>query len=40
MIGAVKDATGSTDLPMFILAGVLVIGSLAVLTTDKNSVNR
>lgn len=40
MIGLVKDATGSTALPMFILAGVLVVGAAAVLVTDKRVVNR
>ncbi|MGW8888867.1 MFS transporter [Streptomyces sp. NPDC055749] len=40
MIGAVKDATGSTSLPMYILALSLVIGAGAVLTTKKQTVNR
>jgi D-galactonate transporter len=40
MIGYVKDHTGSTNLPMFILACVLVVGALAVLSTDKKTVNR
>lgn len=40
MIGLVKDATGSTVLPMFILAGVLVVGAGAVLVTKKEVVNR
>jgi D-galactonate transporter len=40
MIGEIKDATGSTDLPMFVLAGVLVIGALAVLSTNPRTVNR
>ncbi|PKV97635.1 D-galactonate transporter [Amycolatopsis echigonensis] len=40
MIGAIKDSTGSSVVPMFVLAGVLVIGALAVLTTDKRTVNR
>lgn len=40
MIGAIKEATGSTDLPMFVLAGVLVVGALAVLSTDARTVNR
>jgi D-galactonate transporter len=40
MIGSIIDATGSTDAAMFVLAGALVIGALAVLTTDKSTVNR
>ncbi|MGI5430701.1 MFS transporter [Streptomyces sp. CA-179760] len=40
MIGALKDATGSTSLPMYVLALSLVIGAAAVLTTDKKTVNR
>ena len=40
MIGAVKDATGSTTLPMYILALSLVVGAGAVLTTKKQVVNR
>lgn len=40
MIGLVKDATGSVQLPMYILAAVLVVGAAAVLTTKKDVVNR
>ena len=40
MIGAIIDATGSSDVPMFVLAGVLVIGALAVLSTNAKTVNR
>ncbi|GAA4325326.1 MFS transporter [Streptomyces venetus] len=40
MIGALKDATGSTSLPMYVLALTLVVGAAAVLTTDKQTVNR
>ncbi|MFJ9125571.1 hypothetical protein ACIRJS_15885 [Streptomyces sp. NPDC102340] len=40
MIGALKDATGSTAIPMYVLALSLVIGAAAVLTTKKNIVNR
>ncbi|WP_086559580.1 MFS transporter [Streptomyces africanus] len=40
MIGALKDATGSTSLPMYVLALSLVVGAAAVLTTDKHVVNR
>jgi hypothetical protein len=35
-----KDATGSTSLPMYVLALSLVVGAAAVLTTDKHVVNR
>ncbi|MGO4613917.1 MFS transporter [Nocardia sp. 2YAB30] len=40
MIGALKDATGSTSIPMYVLAFALVIGAGAVLTTKKQAVNR
>ncbi|MFJ8078431.1 MFS transporter [Streptomyces sp. NPDC096176] len=40
MIGALKDATGSTSLPMYVLAFSLVVGAGAVLTTKKQVVNR
>jgi predicted MFS family arabinose efflux permease len=40
MIGALKDATGSTSLPMYVLALSLVVGALAVLATKKDVVNR
>ncbi|MFI6874019.1 MFS transporter [Streptomyces sp. NPDC050400] len=40
MIGALKDATGSTSLPMYVLALSLVVGAAAVLTTKKDVVNR
>ncbi|MEW2395312.1 MFS transporter [Streptomyces sp. NPDC046862] len=40
MIGALKDSTGSTSIPMYVLALSLVVGAAAVLTTDKNVVNR
>lgn len=40
MIGALKDATGSTQIPMYVLALSLVIGAAAVLTTKKQVVNR
>lgn len=40
MIGAIKDATGSSSVPMFVLASVLVVGAIAVLSTDKRMVNR
>lgn len=40
MIGAVKDATGSTVVPMFILSGILLIGAIGVYCTRKDLVNR
>ncbi|MFB7374340.1 MFS transporter [Streptomyces sp. NPDC056222] len=40
MIGALKDATGSTSIPMYVLALSLVVGAVAVLTTNKQVVNR
>jgi D-galactonate transporter len=40
MIGAVKDATGSTVVPMFILSGILLLGALCVYSTKKDVVNR
>jgi hypothetical protein len=39
MIGAVKDATGSAVIPMYVLALALVVGAAAVLTTKKHVVN-
>ncbi|MET9471212.1 MULTISPECIES: MFS transporter [unclassified Streptomyces] len=40
MIGALKDSTGSTSFPMYVLALSLVVGAGAVLTTKKQIVNR
>lgn len=40
MIGGLKDATGSTSIPMYVLALSLVVGAAAVLTTKKHVVNR
>ncbi|MCQ8828292.1 MFS transporter [Streptomyces malaysiensis] len=40
MIGAIKDATGSASIPMYVLAFTLVAGAAAVLTTNKHVVNR
>ncbi|MFG2647759.1 MFS transporter [Streptomyces sp. NPDC048436] len=40
MIGALKDATGSTSIPMYVLALSLVVGAAAVLATKKEVVNR
>ncbi|MEU6119293.1 MFS transporter [Streptomyces sp. NPDC047117] len=40
MIGALKDATGSASIPMYVLALSLLVGAAAVLTTKKQVVNR
>ncbi|MDQ0989227.1 MFS transporter [Streptomyces sp. V3I7] len=40
MIGALKDSTGSSSIPMYVLALSLVVGAAAVLTTKKDVVNR
>ncbi|WP_052866519.1 MFS transporter [Streptomyces niger] len=40
MIGALKDATGSATIPMYVLALSLLVGAAAVLTTKKQVVNR
>ncbi|WP_432251320.1 MFS transporter [Streptomyces sp. HNM1019] len=40
MIGALKDATGSASIPMYVLALTLVVGAAAVLTAKKQVVNR
>jgi cyanate permease len=39
MIGALKDSTGSTTLPKYMLALSLVTGAAAVLTTKKQLVS-
>jgi D-galactonate transporter len=40
IIGAVKDATGSVQVPMYILSGILLLGALLVFSTKKDAVNR
>ena len=40
MIGALKDMTGSTSAGMYALAGVLVLGCIAVLRTPAKLVNK
>ncbi len=40
MIGALKDMTGSTSAGMYALAGVLVLGCIAVLRTPPQLVNK
>lgn len=40
MIGYLKDLTQSTQAGMFVLAGVLVVGALAVWLTPAKMVNR
>ena len=40
MIGWVKDATGSTDIAMYVLAAVLIGGSGLALSVPARLVNR
>jgi D-galactonate transporter len=40
LIGYLKDATGSTQAGMYVLAGALVVGAIAVWWTPKELVNR
>ncbi len=40
MIGWIKDATGSTDLALFVIAGVLVTGAVVALSVPARLVNR
>jgi D-galactonate transporter len=40
LIGYLKDATGSTQVGMYVLAGALVVGAIAVWLTPKQLVNR
>jgi D-galactonate transporter len=40
LIGFAKDATGSTAIGLYIIAGGLVVGAVAVLTTSPKLVNR
>jgi ABC-type transporter Mla subunit MlaD len=40
MIGYLKDLTQSTQAGMFVLAGVLVVGAIAVWLTPAKMVNR
>jgi ABC-type transporter Mla subunit MlaD len=40
MIGYLKDLTQSTQAGMFVLAGVLVVGAIAVWLTPPKMVNR
>jgi D-galactonate transporter len=40
MIGALKEGTGSTTIPMYVLALSLVAGAVAVFLTKKDVVNR
>jgi MFS family permease len=39
MIGAIKDATDSVQLPMYILSGILLLGAVLVFSTKKDVVN-
>jgi nitrate/nitrite transporter NarK len=40
LIGYLKDLTGSTQIGMYVLAGALVLGAIAVWFTPKQLVNR
>ena len=40
IIGYAKDATGSTAIGLYVIAGGLVLGGAAVLTTSPKLVNR
>ncbi len=40
MVGALKDMTHSTALPMYVLSGILVVGALLVWLTPAKLVNR
>jgi D-galactonate transporter len=40
LVGILKDLTGSTEVGMYVLAGVLMAGAVAVLTTSPKLVNR
>jgi len=40
LIGAIKDATGSSNIGLYVISGVLVIGSFAVLKFPAKLVNR
>ncbi|MNY49359.1 putative tartrate transporter [compost metagenome] len=40
MVGTLKDLTHSTQLPMYVLSGILVVGALLVWLTPAKMVNR
>jgi nitrate/nitrite transporter NarK len=40
MVGALKDMTQSTQLPMYVLAAILVVGAVLVWLTPAKLVNR
>ncbi|HBD32572.1 MAG TPA: MFS transporter, partial [Cupriavidus sp.] len=40
MVGALKDMTQSTQLPMYVLSAILVVGALLVWLTPAKLVNR
>jgi nitrate/nitrite transporter NarK len=40
LIGAIKDATGSSNIGLYVISGVLVIGSFAVLKFPAKLVNK
>ncbi|MNR65463.1 putative tartrate transporter [compost metagenome] len=40
MVGALKDMTQSTQLPMYVLSAILVVGAVLVWLTPAKLVNR
>ena len=40
MVGALKDMTQSTQLPMYVLSAILIVGALLVWLTPAKLVNR
>ena len=40
LVGWIKDATGSTNMALYILSSVLFVGALLVLVVPKRLVNR
>jgi len=40
LVGWIKDHTGSTDIALYLLSGVLFLGAMLVLTVPAKSVNR
>ena len=40
MIGAIKDLTKSTDIAIYLLAGVLVLGAVIIMRVPAQLVNK
>ena len=40
LVGWIKDSTGSTDVALYILSGVLLLGAVLVMTVPARLVNR